>query len=220
MLFARIRLDILTGARVPGSRLRFAELLRAYECSAGSLREVLQRLTDAGLVESEGLHGFRVAPLSDDDLEELVDARLEVEVATFRRSLMQGGVSWEGDILVAHHVLDRLDRADANSPGRVSEAWAEAHAAFHLALLSGCENRRLFRFAASLRDSAEVYRRWSVPNSTSGVRDSREEHRAILAAALDRDVELAVSLLRTHIRRSTYELLPMPDSPAEVPASA
>lgn len=195
-LFERLRLDILSGVREPGTRLRFAELCRSYASSAGTIREALQRLTDAGLVESQGRLGFRVAPLSPQDLQELIDARLEVEVAVFRRSLTEGDVTWETGMIVAHHLLDRLERNDAD--------WPAAHAEFHLALLRGCANRRLLRFAGALRDSAEVYRRWSLPVPGAAERDSREEHHSILQAALARDVDRAVELLAEHIRRSKY----------------
>jgi DNA-binding GntR family transcriptional regulator len=73
-------------------------------------------------------------------------------------------------------------------------------------LLHGCPNGRLRALAASLRDSAELYRQWS---GTLGHREGRDvsgEHRALMDATIARRTEEAVALLVEHMR-STAALL-------------
>ncbi|MBV2354027.1 FCD domain-containing protein [Streptomyces sp. J2-1] len=203
--YTALRADILAGRRRPGDRLPFAELCAAYGASMGVLREALSRLTAEGLVESLPQLGFRVRSVSLEDLRELTDARSEIETLVLRRAITDGGLDWESQVLATHHRLERTPQADADDPERLSEEWVTAHAAFHTALLAGCANQRLRTVAHSLRDAAELYRRWSVPLGT-GSRDIAAEHREILRAVLDRDADAAVTALDAHIRRTTRAL--------------
>src|SRR5512143_1792260 len=72
-VYTRLRADILAGRLLPGSKLRFADLTKRYECSMSVVREGLSRLAEQGLVQSEPQHGFHVSPLSLDDLVDLTD---------------------------------------------------------------------------------------------------------------------------------------------------
>ncbi|OLT45939.1 hypothetical protein BJF85_18390 [Saccharomonospora sp. CUA-673] len=210
-LFTRLRGDILTGALQPGQRLRYGQLCEHYGTSMGVLRETLVRLAELGLVRGEQQQGFQVTPLSAADLRELTDTREEIEGLAVRRAITDGDVTWESELLAAHHRLERTPvtggDGEAADPPQVSEDWAEAHACFHHTLLDGCDNRRLKTYAASLRDAAEVYRRWAFTVGHDQDRDIAAEHAAILEAALQRDADLAVALLRAHIRRTTTTLL-------------
>jgi DNA-binding GntR family transcriptional regulator len=202
-----LRADILAGRYQPGQRLRYADLCERYETSMGVLRESLIRLTEQGLVRGEPQQGFQVAPLSAEDLRELTDARRELEVLALRRALSDGDVEWESRLLAAHHRLSRAAQLDPDDPERLSDGWVKAHADFHEALLDGCANRRLTTIATSLRSSAELYRRWSIPLGTDPDRDIPAEHAAILEAVLRRDVDHAVARLVAHIDRTTDILL-------------
>jgi DNA-binding GntR family transcriptional regulator len=206
-VYDQLRGDILAGRHQPGQRLRYAELCDRYQTSMGVLREALLRLTEQGLVRGEAQQGFQVVALSAADLVELTDTRRELETLTLRHALIDGDVDWESRLIAAHHRLSRAPQLDPEDPQRLSDAWVAAHAEFHDALLDGCANQRLKNIAASLRASAELYRRWSVPLGHDSDRDIPAEHAAILAAVLDRDVDEALRHLGAHIDRTTAILL-------------
>jgi DNA-binding GntR family transcriptional regulator len=204
--YRALRADILKGMLLPGEKLPFAELGERYDVSQGVLREALARLVAEGLVVSEPQVGFRVMPLSLKDLADLTDARCEIEGMVLRLSVLEGDLDWESGIVAAHHKLERTEQYDALDD-RVLSAWIEAHQQFHMSLLSACANERLKAVAESLRASAEVYRQWSSSLRPEGEnRDVAGEHRAILAAALARDADGAVTLLTSHLR-TTQSLL-------------
>jgi len=211
LAYERLRGDILGGRLAPDTRLPFADLVRQYECSIGVLREALQRLQEQGLVVSEVQQGFRVVATSVDDLVDLTRARCDIEVLALQYAILDGDVAWEAAALAAHHLLDRAPQFEVGDPGRFTEEWAAAHGAFHRALMNGCGNRRILAAATALRDSAELYRRWSVPLGGDHARDIRSEHKALLDAAVGRDVETACDLLTRHIWRTTDKLLPVLD---------
>lgn len=215
LVYRQLRADILAGRQAPGARLPFADLLTRYGASMGVVREALSRLTAEGLVESEAQHGFRVIPISAVDLRHLTAARCAIETLVLREAMQHGGVEWESRVLAAHHRLAAMMLTAVDDPARLTDEWAAAHATFHSALLDGCPNPRLRAVAASLRDSAELYRRWSVPLGHEN-RDIAHEHRGILAAVLAHDVDSAVALLHEHIQHTTRVLLC--DAEAEVEA--
>lgn len=205
--YSRLRSDILTGRLLPGQRLLSNDLTARYGASVGALREGLSRLVEQGLVTTEPHHGFRVKPIDTDDLKDLTDARREIETMCLRWALKAGDLAWESRLVAAHHVLDGTPQLSDEDPRKVNEEWALAHANFHAVLLEACPNRRLRDIASALRDEAELYRRWSRHLRREDGRDIPAEHKALLAAALGRDVDVATDLLARHIDRTTLALL-------------
>jgi DNA-binding GntR family transcriptional regulator len=216
-----LRAQILSGELEPGRRLKFPELSERCDASVGVVREALARLAAEGLVRTTAHHGYLVTPLSYADLAELTTARVEIESLVLRHSIRDGDMEWEGRIVAAHHVLHRTPLQAQDLPHRVTDEWAEAHQAFHDTLLSGCANTRLRALANSLREEAELYRRWSYAFGDEPERDIVGEHQAILDAALARDADLATRLLGEHIAHTAQLLLRCAvDEPAVAAESA
>ena len=104
-VYNELRSDTLAGRWYPGQRLPFEELCGRYDASVGVMREALQRLAEQGLVLVEPNRGFRVVPVSEDDLRHLTEARLEIESLTLRLAVEQGSLEWETQVIAAHHRL-------------------------------------------------------------------------------------------------------------------
>ncbi len=205
-VYGRLRADILAGRRQPGARLPFAELCDHYGASASVVREGLSRLAEEGLVVATPQRGFRVVPLTADDLRNLTQVRLLNESLALRSAIAEGDSAWEARIVEAHRRLERTPQPVADDPDRMDDAWVEAHNAFHAALLSGCRNRRLLSIALSLRDAAVLYQRWTRSVGRDRDRDAPAEHHAMLEAALARDPDRAVAVLTAHIGRTAAVL--------------
>src|SRR6201991_3101307 len=219
--YANLRGDILTGRLLPGQRLPFAELGSRYSTSVGVLREALSRLGEQGLVLSEPQLGFRVTPVTEEDLRDLTNTRIDIETLCLRHAINHGDLAWESSVVAAFHTLDRTPELASSQPPRVNEDWAAAHAAFHAAVLEGCPSPRLRDIAASLRDAAELYRRWSRHLGGENNRDIAGEHRALRDAVLARDSEQAEAALARHISYTTEALLESsPDDLMSTPDAA
>ena len=207
-VYGRIRADILAGRLQPGERLKFAPLCEQHRASVGVVRESLSRLAEQGLVRAEPQVGFQVIPISVEDLCDLTAVRVDVEGRALRYSIERGDVAWEVRVIGAHHTLERTPRTPAEDPSRLSDDWVHAHTAFHAALLDGCGSPRLYAIALAVRESAELYRRWSVPlGEESAKRDVDAEHREIRDAAIARDPSRGGTALTVHIERTTELLL-------------
>lgn len=207
LIYAQLRGDILAGRHLPGERLRYTDLCARYSTSTGVLREALLRLAAQDLVVGEAQHGFRVVPLSPSDLSELTEARCALETLVLRLAVEHGDLEWESALIAVHHRLARTPQLDPDDSQRLSDVWVAAHEEFHATLLDGCPNQRLKSITATLRASAGLYRRWSIPLGRESARDIAGEHAAILEAALARDASHAIERLDAHIRRTTDILL-------------
>ncbi len=204
--YEALRADLLACRILPGSRLKIQELCSRLSVSLGAIREALSRLTSEGLVVAEPQRGFRAAPISAEDLQDLTMVRVEVESLCLKRAIEIGDVNWESGLVAAFHRLSRTPERAPADPIRSNDDWAEAHAAFHLALVEGCDSPWLLRLHSQLYDQSERYRRLSIPLAKQE-RNVGQEHQRILDVTLKRDAKKAVALLTAHLTATTNILL-------------
>jgi DNA-binding GntR family transcriptional regulator len=205
--YARLRQDIIWGRRAPGTPLKSDELRLAYSIGISPLREALSRLVSERLVTSVGQRGFRVAPLTAEDVIDVTETRLVIEKHALARSIDAGDVAWERDIVSTYHVLSRGPFPLCLEPGL--EAWMNYHRQFHLALIAACGSRWQIELASLLFDQAERYRAvraGHVPGHKLK-RDVGAEHEEIYRATLARDKKRAVAALEHHYRTTAEHVL-------------
>lgn len=204
IVYAQIREDIFQGTLRPGQRLRLVELSQRFSVSQSVVREALTRLSEQGLVHAAPQQGFSVVTVSLDDLNELTEARIELETLVLRRAIERGDIKWEAAVVAAHHHLAGVDAVQPD--GTLNSEWFAVHEHFHQTLLEGCGNGRLLAAALSLRDAATLYRRWSRPVGHDVDRDVAGEHQQLVDAVLRRDADGAAELLARHIDRTSEAL--------------
>lgn len=197
----RLRQDIVACRLKPGEPLKFDALRLTFGASFTTLREALTALTADGLVLAEEQRGFRVAPVTLEDLSDITDTRVLIEIELLKRSIANGGDDWEIAVISTLHRLGRIEERLSGLHVDDPE-WKIAHRQYHEALVSGCVAPTLLGIRASLFERAERYRNLSSrfrPQS----RDKVGEHRAIMQAAIARDTGLATSLIDQHIRSTS-----------------
>jgi DNA-binding GntR family transcriptional regulator len=205
LVHRRLRDDLLRGVLAPGAKLKVQRLASQYGAGASPVREALSSLAAEGLVQRQEARGFRAAPATVADFEELVRARCWLEEVVLRESIAAGDMAWEEALVLARWRLERTPRSAA--PDRFAEnpAWEAVHAAFHQALLAACPSATLRAMAETLRERAERYRSLANRAAYPG-RDVAAEHNAMADAALARDAPRAIALLQAHYR-STFAFL-------------
>lgn len=195
----RLRADLLSGVLAPGAKLKVQALAASYGAGASPVREALSSLAAEGLVERLDQRGFRAAPATVADFDELVLARCLLEEVVLRESLRVGDTAWEESLVLARWRLLRTPRSASADHFADNPAWEAAHRAFHQALLAACPSPTLRAMAETLRERAERYRSLANAAAYPG-RDIAAEHRGIAEAALARDTTRAVALLGEHYR--------------------
>ena len=198
---SQLRSDIIACRLMPNERLRFEALRERYGMGVSPLREALMRLEAEGLVELEQNKGFRVSEVSRENLIDLMATRIEIESIALRWSLQKGGVEWEASLLGAFHRLSRQTKIDPTNADAINEAWSQEHAAFHAALVSASGSQTLLAIRARLFEQAERYVSLSIM-SNAPLRDDVGEHKQLMRAALNRDVDKTLELNRLHISRT------------------
>ena len=198
---ALLRSDIIACRLMPNERLRVETLRERYGMGTSPIREALMRLEAEGLVELEQNKGFRVSEVSQENLLDLMRTRIEIETIALRWSLEKGGVDWEASLLSAFHRLSRQSKIDPANPDAISEAWSKEHANFHSALVSACGSPTLLSIRSRLFEQADRYVALSIMSS-GPLRDDVTEHKQLMRAALNRELDKTLELNRVHINRT------------------
>jgi GntR family transcriptional regulator, carbon starvation induced regulator len=206
-VLTQLRADIIACRLMPNERLRVEALRERYGMGTSPIREALMRLEAEGLVELEQNKGFRVSEVSRENLQDLMRTRIEIESIALRWSLEKGGVEWEANLLSAFHRLSRISKIDPSIPDAISEDWSKEHADFHTALVSACGAPTLLCIRSRLFEQAERYVALSIM-SNSPLRDDVTEHKQLMRAALNRELEKTLELNRVHITRTLDKVAP------------
>lgn len=204
--YVRLRDDILACRLSPGQKLNISEICGQLGVSLGAVREALSRLTSEGLVDSEPNKGFRVAPITQAELEDLTHARIVIECECLTSAIAHGDLKWETGIVSTLFELSRIELQDPRDSARVNAVWTETHRRFHAALVAACDSPWMLRLRDMLYVQSERYRSVSVPLDQKE-RDVAGEHRAIADAAIARDAEAACAAMRDHLRLTTRILV-------------
>ncbi|MCO5399067.1 GntR family transcriptional regulator [Ralstonia soli] len=198
--------DIVTGVLPPGSKLKIRELAERYQAGTIPLREAVSRLAMSGFVEAKDQKGFRVTPISQEDLEDITAVRQRIETDALRDAIERGGAEWEGSVLAAFHQMSCLPMTLPGHPQCLNPAWERAHDCFHATLLSGSRSKWLKQFASVLRAQSARYRHQSLRSERSPLRDVADEHQSIVKAILAHDADRACELLSAHFAATTQLL--------------
>jgi len=201
--FHRLQADILSAKLRPGQKMKIEELRALYGVGATPLREALSKLSSLDLVTAEGQRGFRVAPVSIENLLDITKTRAWIESTALRVAVAAGDRSWEAEILAAAHRLKGCRKSKAEG---LSDEWYRENRAFHDALVAACRSPQMMAFRAQLYDLSDRYRRLSVQNGLAG-RDLDAEHQLIVDAALARDADAAAAHTVDHFVKTTRIIL-------------
>jgi DNA-binding GntR family transcriptional regulator len=202
-LYVSLRDSIITWEICPDEILVESRVGQQFGVSKSPAREALALLCQDNLVEAIPRVGYRVTPISIQDIHEVYDLRqiLEGEAALLaapRVSKAEVEALLESDVSRG----ERLRNTDA-PPAE----YLRFHDAFHLGIAELSGNRRLHYFIHRLLlDSARL--RMADPQMTiEGLAEEQEDSQGICAALAQRDGEAAAQILQEHIRRSKARIL-------------
>src|ERR1700759_3177385 len=182
-VYDQLRSDIFDRRFAPGQRLKPAELGERFGVSISVMREALGLLAAQNLVRIERNRGFHVTTLSPAALADLTLARKINEGAALRRSVERGSVSWESEVLAAHHRMASEPIYRPDDPHSRNPAWATAHIAFHDKLIDACGTRGRLHVCRRLPDPAGLSGAWSGAGAEGRSpvrRDIATEHRQLM----------------------------------------
>lgn len=187
----QLRTAILHGVLNPGLATSQMELARDFGVGRTPLREALRLLQREGLVLQEPNRRVRIAQLSLHDAEEIYAMRIALEATAIRLTIpILSPVDFaelEGLHAQMEHYMRTQDIERMDAP----------HRAFHLRFVLGAGPRWVEEIG-QLFDHAERYRLSFFRARPERGQLRRAEHRAMLDAAVDRDIERTIACMARH----------------------
>ncbi|MGG6293869.1 GntR family transcriptional regulator [Leptolyngbya sp. AN02str] len=190
-----LRQAILSGELAPGTRLVQAELAEALNVSVTPIREALRELSTGGLIDLDAFRGAVVHTPTIHELEDIFEIRAELLPLNIRQGIHQ---LTKNDLDAAAKLLDCMEAE--TSPTN----WLALNRQFHGMLYRAHPNVRLQTLLQQLSDFADLYINLSFSGNPMQRESSDREHRELLDAYRQRDVERAIAIAVSHIT-STLE---------------
>lgn len=204
-----IRSSIIDGRVKPGERLTEPEVAKLLGVSRTPVREAFFQLISEGFVEVAPRRGVVVADLSPQDAEEtyILKGALEALAATLAVEKVTEELvhALEG---INEELRAAVDAAPADM-GRV----LDLNNRFHQTLSDASGNRKLSRLVTVYRRQTLRYN-YIYLSAVSRLRQSVEEHRAMIEALRRKDVDEVGRMVRLHNDAALRALRTFMASPA------
>ncbi len=190
IVFEAMREAIISGVLKPGERLMEIQLAEEMGVSRTPVREAIRKLELEGFVVMIPRKGAYVAGVSHKDVADVFEIRAALEG-------LAAGLAAER---VTEDEIEQMERVLFYKEGeeRDLEMIVKSDTDFHALVYKASRNQRLVQILENLREQIQRFRATSlaVPGR---VRDALEEHRAIVEALANHDVEKAQELANSHI---------------------
>lgn len=199
MLGSRLKNEIadliLSGRMRPGERLDEQSLASRFGVSRTPVREALQQLGTAGLVEIRPRRSARVRALSMPELESSFEAMGEIEAICARYAAER---MTQAERISLKLLIDQ-SRIASEQGDRVTSRDLDAR--IHVLLHTGAHNEALYSIANEMRMRVELYSSapYTLPNFDTQLHVPHGQHEQIVEAVLNRDPEAAHRLMIDHI---------------------
>jgi DNA-binding GntR family transcriptional regulator len=182
--YLAVKHDIVECVLAPGSEVTEPELGARYGFGKAPLREALIRLVHESLIESIPRSGYRISPVTIQDVRDIFDLRLLLEPTAARRAA--GHI--EAALLTD---LNELCRSGYIPGDRATEsAFLRANRQFHVAIADASGNGRLARVLERLLEETErlFHLGLAVRDRTAEI---QHEHEDLLRALVGGDADAA-----------------------------
>jgi DNA-binding GntR family transcriptional regulator len=187
--YRRIRDMILVGEKLPGTRLVLTELEGELGIGRGPIREALMRLDRSGLVKNIPYKGAVVAnPPSQKEVVIIFNIRIELETELTLEAMQHLNDQQFAELEELHHAMERME-ADFYNLDRK----------FHRVIYKTSKLTHLCSIADKLIEPVETF--LTLYHQEEGdCHKFIQEHREILAALKDKDVERVRFAMTNNIR--------------------
>lgn len=200
LVFESLREAIIMGNLRPGERLMEIQLAEQMGVSRTPVREAIRKLELEGLVVMVPRKGAYVAGLSIKDIADVFEIRKALE--GLAAELAADRISDE-EIENLERVLHRL--ADSVEHKKLDE-FIDVDTEFHAVLFQAGRNDRLSQMISNLREQIHRFRNTSL-SMPGRMTAALEEHRKIVEAISQHDVDEAKRLAQEHIENAENTIM-------------
>jgi DNA-binding GntR family transcriptional regulator len=195
--YDEIREMILSGELAQGERIVLERMSEQLNLSITPIREALNKLAQDDLIKVTPRSSYEVISLGPDDINDILDLREMLETFALRTA---------GENLAQFPVgTFRESQQKINSSGSYKR-FVEADIKFHDTIVALSKNKRVGKLYGYIRNPERML---MIPSAKieGRIETAVKEHLAILKAIENKDLDLAVENLRSHIQRVKSLLL-------------
>lgn len=199
LIFEKIREDILNGRYATGDKLVEIKLADELGVSRTPVREALKQLELDGLVDNIPNRGVVVKGISKKDIDDILAIRLSIEGLVGQ---------WSAERILDHEIKELEEIYDLmefySQKGDVDKIF-ELNTKFHETLYQTTKSRYLEGVLNDFQLFIKTARNSSL-KSEGRIQSALEEHRQIVEALKNHDVEAARNALVNHIANSNINI--------------
>lgn len=194
IVYEELKMQILTGKIVPGTRMMEVELAEDMGVSRTPIREAIRKLEKEGLVTIEPRRGAYASQISVKDMVDILEVRQDMEG------------------LAAYFAASRMREEQFEELKRTSDAYNQAveegntanmiayDTKFHRIIVESCNNTILVHMIEQLQELVLRFR-YIYYDNFRRAENMPEEHRQIMEAIRDGRAEDARAAADVHIDR-------------------
>ena len=195
-----LRDAIKSGTLAPGQRLMEIQLAEELGVSRTPVREAIRKLEQEGYVVTVPRRGAYVASVSIRDINEIFEIRAALEVLACELAAER----------ITEEEQERLERLLVAIGGQIEagdmEKIVETDMRFHDLLYQASRNTRLVGIISNLREQLTRFRSASM-SFPGRLKETLEEHREIVDAIAQGDVQGAKQAAEAHMEKAERTLL-------------
>lgn len=194
MVYEELKIQILTGAIVPGTRMMEVELAEEMGVSRTPIREAIRKLEKEGLVTIEPRRGAYASMISTQDMVEILEVRQDLEglAAYFAASRMT-----DDEMKELKEIAGKYN--DAVSFGSMKD-MIQYDTKFHRLIVDSCNNKILVNMVEQLQEMVLRFR-YIYYDNFKRAENMPEEHQEIIEAIASGDADRARAAADLHIDR-------------------
>lgn len=178
----------------PGDKVTEKEIAKELGVSRTPVREALYRLAATGLIKIIPHRGFIVSKWTIKELKDVIFVRAVLEKLAIKLAIEN---ILPEEIKELKNLIIEIEKAVKykNIPKS-----SDLNTLFHDKIVLASRNRELFKIMKFLKDKICGFRIIAI-SSSKRLDDSLKEHNKILDALINKDVDLAETLIHEHIQR-------------------
>jgi len=199
-VYEKIRLDIISFELKPGERVSESQLAERFDVGIASIRAVLPKLVQEGLMSSKRRLGHMVAPITMQDVHNTCQLRELLEPSAAELAAPNVDV----DLLEEIDERSKAEIAAGDRKGEMKSLMANRE--FHVAIARATGNEKLSVWVAQLQDYSIRYH-YLLRHSSALSDDWSHSHEPILRAFRKRDPAEARREMQQHLSKGRMHLI-------------
>jgi len=194
LIFEKLQQAIYSGKFKSDERITEKEIAEELGVSRTPVREALYRLASTGMIKIIPHRGFIISRWSAKEIKDVMEIRVALEMLAVRLTIQR----------ISPKEIDELkilliEMEEAVKKEDITRA-SQLNTLFHDKIIIASKNKELSQAIEPIKNKIYHFRIISI-SSPNRLKESFEEHKKILDAIINKDIELAQGLISQHIKK-------------------